>query len=184
MKNWLFSKIKKMRKASCGGFTMIEIMIVLGLLGLVLITASSVMRYYITKYNQYMSYFQYKSDVVYVMNNINNEIRSNPGAAFESDETSGDKVVLGEGETKKIIINSKKNPSLGEEGSISYKYTANRFGEGFGYGEIFYNGKRIAQNIRDFKVEDSNGLIKITLLGGTWENSRPFEITTYVRLYN
>lgn len=157
------------------GFTLIEVMIVIGLIGVVLLVVGDILNYNFINFNQNNKYFRYKLDGRYAMSKVVNEIRKNYGTSFNAGK------ILASDST--VLVNSNPNDFTG---NIYFYYDPDRYGTGDGYGELRGQGDRVlAKNIKDFKIESiDTGLVKITVKSGKENTKRMFEISTYLRLYD
>lgn len=155
------------------GFTLIELMMVIAILGIVFSVVGSVLNNSIIKYNRESTYYESKINARYAMNRVLNEIRRNYNTTYASG-----KVSLG----ATTLVNSNKNDATG---NIYYYYEANKYDTGDGYGELRgAGGVVIAKYIKDFKIESvSAKLIKVTVKGQKQNSKRDLTITTYIRLY-
>ena len=159
------------------GFTLIELMIVIALIGFVLLIMGDILNFNIKRFNQDSSYYKYKVYGRYAMNKVVSEIKKNYNASFDSG-----KIKASDGVT--VLINSNKNEASGD---IRYYYEADKYGVGDGYGELRYqDGSTLAKNIKDFTIESTSSpdLVKVTIKAGAESTKKIFELVTYIRLYN
>lgn len=160
------------------GFTLIELMLVISLIGIVLLIAGNIVNYNITtKYNFDRSYYECKINGRYAMNRIVNEIKNSYNTSFTLGKITGGVTTL---------VNSNENDMTG---NIQFYYEADTYGIGDGYGELRdSNGAVLAKYIKDFTIEDLNpvdpNLVKVTVKSQKGNSKRAFEIVTYIRLYD
>ena len=156
------------------GFTLIEVMIVIGLIGTMLLAMSGILNDNIIRFVQNTNYYKYKLDGRYAMTKVVNEVKKNYNTSFDSG-----KVLASNAD---ILVNSNKNDLTG---NIYFYYEPDKYGIADGYGELRGQGDSVlARNIKDFTIESINAdLIKVTIKSGKENNKRIFQLTTYVWLY-
>ena len=156
------------------GFTLIEVMIVIALIGTMLLVMSTILNDNIKKFVQNTNYYKYKLDGRYAMSKVVNETKKNYNTTFNLGKVLASDV--------STLVNSNKNDLTG---IICFYYEPDKYGVGDGYGELRGEGGNIiARNIKDFTIESINAdLIKVTIKAGKENNKRIFQLATYIWLY-
>lgn len=157
------------------GFTLIEVMIVIGLIGVMLLAMSTILNDNIYRFTKNTNYYKYKLDGRYAMTKVVNEIKKNYNTSFDSGKILSS--------TSATLVNSNKNDLTG---TLCFYYEADKYGVGDGYGEIRdSSGSVIARNIKDFTItSETANLVKVTVKTGKENSSRIFQLITYIRLYD
>lgn len=166
------------------GFTLIEVMIVVALLGILMISLQGILRFGIVDSNQNANYYKYKVQARYAMNQIMHEIKTNIGTTFD---TTNNEIKASDGTT--VLINATSTNTT-ESGEIYFYLDPNKYGIGDGYGELRgQNGRVIARYIKDFTIEyddtidPTHKLLKVTIESGGQNSGQVFQFATYVQLY-
>lgn len=169
------------------GFTLIEVMIVVALLGILLISVQAMLKFGILDSVHNANYYEYKIQARYAMNQIIHEIKTHVNSKYDSVNYPNE-ILASDGVT--VLINA--NPTTGTEaGDIFYYFDPNRYGTGDGYGELHgQNGRVIAKYIKNFTIaaddtiDPSHKLLKLTINCGAQNSSNQFfQFSTYVQLY-
>lgn len=166
------------------GYTLIEVMVAVALMGILLISVQTMLRFGIVDSGKNANYYDYKIQARYAMKQIIHEIKTNIGTIYDSTNN----VILASDNTT-ILINPKPT-STTESGDIYYYFDPNRYGTGDGYGELRgQNGRVIAKYIKNFSIGydnslvPSNKILKVTINCGAQNSGQLFQFSTYVQQY-
>lgn len=166
------------------GFTLVEVMVVVSLMGILLISVQGILRFSLVENSDFTNYYKQKIEARYAMNKVIHEIKTNVGATFDS----GNKQVMASDGTT-ILINATPTDTT-EDGNIFFYYEPDRYGIGDGYGELRgQDGRIIAKHIKDFQIQTddvidpTHKLLKVTVKSGKEDAGRTFQFSTYVQLY-
>ncbi len=157
-------------KGNSRGFTLLEVVVTIGILSLILGYFTAFYRNEINLYFSKDNDIELKQDARIAMDRIVSKIRMTENLSF-SPGTEGTGVIY---QGALVIINTTKNEPIGE---INYYYDSSKE-----YGEIRdASGNRIAGNIKEFRLDrvdipGTDGLVQITISCG---NNRSTFVKTY-----
>ncbi len=164
-------------KSNNRGFTLLEVMVTIGILGLVLGYFTSFYRNEINLYFSKDNDIELKQDARIAMDRIVSKIRMTENLSYEAG-TDGTGVIC---QGAQVIVNTTRNEPVGD---INYYYDS-----GKEVGEIRdASGNRIAGNVKDFRLDridipGTDGLVEITISCGNNKSESVKTYSTAVRMH-